>query len=172
VVSPIYFFNISRLSYDRNQPWEKEIDYYDNFVADVEVATPKSYIVPQEWRDVIQRLQWNRVGMQRATETKQLTVQIYHIKNVKTRPVPYEGHMFHDEVCLDARTEVVTVKAGDYLIDLNHAKARYEIETLEPQGHDSFFRWGFFNSILEKKKLFQSMCLRIPLLNCWKLNLA
>lgn len=28
------------------------------------------------------------------------------------------------------------------------------METLEPQGHDSFFRWGFFNSVLEKKEAF------------------
>jgi hypothetical protein len=28
------------------------------------------------------------------------------------------------------------------------------VETLEPQAHDSFFRWGFFNSILEKKEAF------------------
>jgi hypothetical protein len=154
VYSPSKLGNYTRLSYDRDQPWEKEIDYYDNFVADVEVATPKSYIVPQQWRDVIQRLQWNKVSMQRVTETKQMTVQTYHIQDVKTRSTPYEGHMFHDEVSLEVRTEVVTVNAGDYLIDLNQAKARYAIETLEPQGHDSFFRWGFFNSILEKKEAF------------------
>ena len=31
-------------------------------------------------------------------------------------------------------------------------RARYAVETLEPYGHDSFFRWGFFNSVLEKKE--------------------
>jgi hypothetical protein len=25
---------------------------------------------------------------------------------------------------------------------------------LEPLGHDSFFRWGFFNSVLEKKEAY------------------
>ena len=33
------------------------------------------------------------------------------------------------------------------------------VETLEPQAHDSFFRWGFFNSVLEKKSLFR-LCVR------------
>jgi hypothetical protein len=28
------------------------------------------------------------------------------------------------------------------------------IETLEPAAHDSFFRWGFFNSVLEKKEAY------------------
>ena len=35
---------------------------------------------------------------------------------------------------------------------LDQDNARYAVETLEPQGHDSFFRWGFFNSVLEKKE--------------------
>jgi hypothetical protein len=43
---------------------------------------------------------------------------------------------------------------GDYLIDLNQPQARYVMETLEPQAHDSFFRWGFFNSVLEKKEAY------------------
>ena len=47
-------------------------------------------------------------------------------------------------------------RAGDYLVHLNQANARYAVETLEPQGHDSFFRWGFFNSVLEKKEAFSN----------------
>jgi hypothetical protein len=43
---------------------------------------------------------------------------------------------------------------GDYLIPLDQANARYAIETLEPLAHDSFFRWGFFNSVMEKKEAF------------------
>jgi hypothetical protein len=43
---------------------------------------------------------------------------------------------------------------GDVLVHLNQWNARYAVETLEPQAHDSFFRWGFFNSILEKKEAF------------------
>lgn len=156
VYSPSKLGNYTRLSYDRSQPWEKEIDYYDHFVADVEVIVPQCYIVLQQWRDVIQRLKWNQVRMERITETSQLLVQTYHIQNVKSRLMPYEGHLFHDEVELEVRSEMVIVKEGDYMIPLNQAKARYAIETLEPQAHDSFFRWGFFNSILEKKEVFSN----------------
>jgi len=40
------------------------------------------------------------------------------------------------------------------LLSLDQANARYAVETLEPQAHDSFFRWGFFNSVLEKKEAY------------------
>jgi hypothetical protein len=45
-------------------------------------------------------------------------------------------------------------RAGDVLVHLDQPQVRYAVETLEPQAHDSFFRWGFFNSILEKKEAF------------------
>ena len=62
--------------------------------------------------------------------------------------------MFHDEVELARRRGRVGVRAGDYVVALDHDNARYAVEMLEPQGHDSFFRWGFFNSVLEKKEAY------------------
>jgi hypothetical protein len=62
--------------------------------------------------------------------------------------------MFHDDVQLERRRGVVTLRAGDYLVPLDQDNARYAVETLEPLAHDSFFRWGFFNSVLEKKEAY------------------
>jgi hypothetical protein len=143
-----------RLYYDRNEPWEKEIDYYDRFVADAVVRIPKAYVVPQQWRAVIERLQWNGVHMDRVESTRNADVQCYRIRAAKPRPGPYEGHMFHDEVELETYTDTIALQKGDYLIPLDQPNARYAIETLEPLAHDSFFRWGFFNSVLEKKEAF------------------
>lgn len=143
-----------RLYYDRNEPWEKEIDYYDKFVADAVVRIPKAYVVPQQWRAVIERLQWNGVQMERVQATRSADVQYYRVHTAKPRTGPYEGHMFHDEVELETHTATATLRAGDYLVSLNQPNARYAIETLEPLAHDSFFRWGFFNSVMEKKEGF------------------
>ncbi|MFA9275136.1 MAG: M14 family zinc carboxypeptidase [Candidatus Aquirickettsiella gammari] len=152
--SPSKIGNYMRLSYDRNQPWEKDIPYYDNFVEDVVVKTPKAYLIPQAWREAIERLEWNGVILRRLETNQEMHVQSYLVKQVKSRANAYEGQMFHDEVELTSVTEVIQARAGDYVLDLNQANARYAIETLEPQAHDSFFRWGFFNSVLEKKEAF------------------
>lgn len=146
--------NYQRLYYDKNEPWEKEIDYFDQFVPDVMVKVPKAYAIPQQWRAVIERLQWNGVQMERVESARTVDAQTYRIRSAKPRPGPYEGHMFHDVVELETRTTKVELKSGDYLIPLDQPNARYAIETLEPQAHDSFFRWGFFNSVLEKKEAF------------------
>ena len=59
-------------------------------------------------------------------------------------------------MALAARSETVHARAGDVWVPLDQPKARYIVETLEPAAHDSFFRWGFFNSVLEKKEAFSA----------------
>ena len=152
--SPSKIGNYTRLSYDRSKPWEKDIAYYDHFVADITVQTPKAYLIPRAWREAIERLRWNGVELTVLTEDQSLNVQSYMIRDVKSRVNAYEGHMYHDHVELEKREELIHARAGDVIVYLNQANARYAVETLEPQAHDSFFRWGFFNSVLEKKEAY------------------
>ncbi len=151
---PSVIGSYTRLAYDRSSPWERDIPYYNRFTADVSVPAPRAYVVPQAWREVIERLQWNGVQMEQLTEARSAPVQSYYIKSTRSRPNAYEGHMFHDELTLEKRSASVMLQPGDYWIPLDQDNARYAVETLEPQGHDSFFRWGFFNSVLEKKEAY------------------
>jgi hypothetical protein len=143
-----------RLYYDRNEPYERDIPHYNRFPADITVPAPQAYVVPQQWREVIERLRWNGVKLERVDTQRTQEVSTYRIAAVTSRSHAYEGHMFHDDVQLERRREIVTVRAGDYIVPLDQDQARYAVETLEPQAHDSFFRWGFFNSVLEKKEAY------------------
>ncbi len=154
VQRPSQLGNYSRLAYDRSQPWERDIAWFNRCVVDQEVATPKRYLIPQAWREVIERLQWNGVLLERLASDQTLHVLAHYIEAVRSRPEPYEGHLFHDEVRLSSRAVTIEARAGDVLVPLDQPNARYAVETLEPQAHDSFFRWGFFNSVMEKKEAF------------------
>lgn len=151
---PSVLGDYARLYYDRSSPWERDIAHYNRFKADATVSAPRAYIVPQAWREAIERLQWNGVQMERIDSERTIEVVCYHVASVASRPNAYEGHMFHDEVQLEKRRARVAVKPGDYLVPLDQDNARYVVETLEPLAHDSFFRWGFFNSVLEKKEAY------------------
>jgi hypothetical protein len=144
----------TRLWYDRTSPWERDIAWYNRFPADIHVPAPRAYVVPQQWREAIERLQWNGVQLLRVEADRMQEVDYYHIVSVASRPNAYEGHMFHDDVVLEKRRGQVQLRAGDYIVPLDQDNARYAVETLEPLGHDSFFRWGFFNSVLEKKEAY------------------
>jgi hypothetical protein len=151
---PSLIGDYTRLAYDRSAPWERDIKYYNSFPADVVVSTPRGYVVPQAWRAVLERLEWNGVRMERIDTARVVEAQYYHVVSVSSRAAAYEGHMYHDDMRLEKRSEPVTLQVGDFWIPLDQDNARYAVETLEPQGHDSFFRWGFFNSVLEKKEAF------------------
>ncbi|WP_338771749.1 M14 family zinc carboxypeptidase [Massilia sp. METH4] len=149
---PSVLGNYMRLSYDRSKPYEKDIPYFNRFLPDTVVQVPNAYAIPQAWREVIERLQWNGVRMTRVQAERQVEARYYQIGELSTRATAYEGHMFHDTVDVEARTGTFTLNAGDWIVPLDQDNARYAVETLEPQAHDSFFRWGFFNSVLEKKE--------------------
>jgi hypothetical protein len=132
------------------------------------VRAPKGYIVPQAWREAIERLQWNGVEMARFDDEQTVTAVLPHVRDLARHGLrrPYvprrraagSAHSF-------------TVQPGDYFIPLKQANARYAVETLEPQGHDSFFRWGFFNSVLEKKEASPTTCSKTWRWKCCKPNL-
>ncbi|MFS2036408.1 M14 family zinc carboxypeptidase [Polaromonas sp. CT11-55] len=166
VHSPSLLGNYRRLAYDRDQPWEREIDYFTHFAEEAVVRAPLAYVVPQAWRAVVERLDWNGVRMERLAAARTVQAQVSRIQAVQSRPGAYEGHMFHDELTLETSLQAVELQAGDWWVPLDQDKARYAVETLEPQAHDSFFRWGFFNSILEKKEhfsdyVFEDMALQL-----------
>ena len=144
----------TRLYYDRSSVWERDIAYYNRFPVDASVPAPQAYVVPQQWREAIERLEWNGVRMERIDADRVQNVAYYQIDSVTSRPTAYEGHMFHDDVVLERRHASVQLRAGDVLVPLDQDNARYAVETLEPLAHDSFFRWGFFNSVLEKKEAY------------------
>ncbi|MCG2584810.1 M14 family zinc carboxypeptidase [Massilia sp. TS11] len=152
--SPSKLGNYTRLSYDRSAPWEKDIPYFNRFVADISVDTPRAYLLPQAWRDVIERLEWNGVVCERLNAPRSFSGQAWHVASATPRPGPYEGHMYHEALTLERQPVQVEAQAGDVIVWLDRGAARYAVETLEPQAHDSFFRWGFFNSVLEKKEAY------------------
>jgi hypothetical protein len=80
-------------------------------------------------------------------------MQTYYIADYKTGARPYEGHYLHNNVKLNTiNNNRVKFYEGDYVIYTNQAINRYIVETLEPQGVDSFFTWGFFDSMLNQKE--------------------
>lgn len=143
-----------RLKYDRTQPFTKPVEYFNHFKAKAEITIPKAYVVPQGWHDVIDLLKLNNISMTRFKTDTTLTVASYKIVSYDTKNMPYEGHYQHYNTKVKANTENKTFKAGDYMIDTHQPGIRYLLETLEPEGPDSFFNWNFFDTILQQKEHF------------------
>ncbi|NCC72803.1 MAG: hypothetical protein EOM06_05345 [Sphingobacteriia bacterium] len=153
-ISPVT--GLPRFGFNREKPYDTIIPYYERHIPVKTVKAPEYYILPQAWEEVIERLSINRIEMKRFTKDTSVTVQRYIIKEVKTSPYKYNWHRNHTHVELGIATEKVVVMEGDYLIPVNQPANKYIVEMLEPEGQDSFFRWNFFDPVLEEREYYSS----------------
>lgn len=152
---PSAISGLDRLYYDQNAPFEKIIPFWNSYKSTINVSKPHAYILPQAYRDVIERLKWNGVEVKRLAENTTVSGDFYYIRDYKTRDA-YEGHYLHSKVEVETETMNWEYQKGDYVIFANQASNRYLIETLEPQAADSYFAWNFFEGILMQKEYFSS----------------
>ena len=143
-----------RLFYDRKKPFEKQIDYYGDFTPTLQVTIPESYVFPRSCWQIIEHLKRNKIEIQTLKHDTIFEVEEYRITDYKTMKNAYEGHYPHFDVKINSDTQKVSFKAGDFVVDLVQSGVKYLLETLEPQGVDSFFAWNFFDSILQQKEHF------------------
>jgi hypothetical protein len=151
---PSQVSGLPRLYYDRSKPYTKTIKYYDNYKATTFADKPVAYVIPQAWQKVIELFKLNNIVMNRLTHDTTLDLSMYYIGDYKTPSKPYEGHYLHSNVKLNPVRMKVKFYAGDYVVYTNQALNRYIVETLEPQGVDSFFAWNFFDSVLGEKEYY------------------
>jgi hypothetical protein len=147
---------LKRLYYDRDKPYTKTVKYWDNYKATDSVDKPLAYVIPQAWGKVIDLFKLNSVAMHRLTHDTTLNLQMYYIEDYKTPAKPFEGHYLHSNVKLNPVDMKVKFYEGDYVVYTNQPLNRYIVETLEPQGVDSFFAWNFFDSVLGEKEHFSN----------------
>ncbi|MFD0766337.1 M14 family zinc carboxypeptidase [Mucilaginibacter lutimaris] len=145
---------LKRLYYDREKPYTKTVKFYNTYQASATADKPVAYIIPQAWGKVIDLFRLNKVAMKRLSHDTTLSLQMYYIGDYKSGTRPYEGHYIHTNVSLNPVDAKVKFYEGDYVVYVNQPINRYIVETLEPQGVDSFFAWNFFDSILGQKEYF------------------
>ncbi len=143
-----------RLKYDQNQPFIKDVTYYNYYTPTATVTVPEKYIIPRGYWNVMQQLKNNNIKYSTIQKDTTYTVQVYRIKDYQTRNNAYEGHYPHYNTQVEVVTEEMPVKKGDYILKTQQAGIRYIMETLEPTAQDSFFNWNYFDTILQQKEGF------------------
>jgi hypothetical protein len=141
-----------RLHYNRSKPFTKNVPFYDTYVPLDEVTRPEAYIIPQGWHNIIDLLKLNQVDVKQLDKDVEMNVETYYIEKYESPKQPFEGHYWHTGVSLQTEKQTVSFKKGDWYIPVNQWTNRYIIETLEPKAVDSFFKWNFFDTILQAKE--------------------
>lgn len=145
-----------RLFYDRSKPFEKELTYWNSYKPTISAIAPEYYVIKKSWYQVIERLQANKVEMREIESDTSISAKTYKIKSMKSVSNSYEGHYYHYDIDLEEISMELSLSKGDILIPLNQDAKRYIIEMLEPLGEDSFLKWNFFDTVMERKEYFSS----------------
>jgi hypothetical protein len=145
-----------RLYYDEEKPFSKTIPYYKEYKPSLEITIPKAYVIPKSWWNVVELLKINNIQMTALEKDTEMEVESYRIGDFKTANETYEGHYPHSELQVVSKTQKIRFRKGDFVIDTGQPGVKYLLETLEPQGNDSFFTWNFFDSVLQQKEYFSA----------------
>jgi hypothetical protein len=139
-----------RVVYGR-EPLDLTIPMYDTFRVTAAVAPPLHYIVPIQWREVIDVLHAHGIHFRSLATSTSIEVESYRFVNVVWPSGPFEGrHMPRFEV--ERVTEVREFPAGSVVVPFAQPLGKLIMNLLEPQAPDSFAKWGFFNAIFEEKE--------------------
>lgn len=130
---------------------EKAGFYVNELVADQTVELPAGYVVPQEWTEVLSRLQFHGIEMRQIEDGVEIEAEVTRFEEVSFSTRPFEGRFMPS---YRQRTEVekADIRAGDYFVPVGQVLGRLAVHLLEPAATDSLMKWGFFNVIFEEKE--------------------
>ena len=143
-----------RIVYNHNKPYEKKIPYYKHYIPVKFINAPKAYILPQSHPEIIERLKYNNVEMSQLEKDTIIELSVTYIDDYKTSTRQNNAHFPHYDVKIHREKQKIQCYSGDYLILMNQKANRYIVQMLEPQGMDSFFKWNFYDEILETREYF------------------
>lgn len=133
------------------KPLNITIPRFDEGRVVTSVAPPLYYIIPPEWKDVINVLQMHGVKFETIKKPLTIEVESYHLTQPKWATASFENRV--TLTCKQTPvTETRTYPAGSVIVPMAQEAANVAIHLLEPNGPDSFVYWGFFDSVFEQKE--------------------
>lgn len=134
-----------------NKPIEIEIPIFNQCKSKVKINVPEAYIIPTEYKFVIDKLKLHEVKIFRCNNYTMLEVERYRFSNVTFAKRPYEGKQ-QPSFSTELYKEKVHIGKNYFLVPTNQRTLRVIVNMLEPEAVDSLVHWGFFNHIFERKE--------------------
>jgi hypothetical protein len=139
-----------KLTYGK-APLNITIPKFDEAKVTASVAPPLYYIIPPQYKDVIEVLRLHGVKFTRLAKPLTTEVESYQLTEPKWAISSFENHItvtFKQAPLKESRTYA----AGSVVVPMAQESANVAIHLLEPAGPDSFVYWGFFNAVFEQKE--------------------
>ncbi len=128
------------------------IPYFDKTKPNLFARLPEAYIIPAEWKTVIDRLELQGIKIKRLARDTTLTISTWKFSSPKWQYNPYEGR--HPLTSFESNEISISrdFSAGSAIVDMAQPGAKIIAHLLEPKGNGSLLYWGFFDAIFEQKE--------------------
>ncbi|HKC66169.1 MAG TPA: hypothetical protein VKB86_21165, partial [Pyrinomonadaceae bacterium] len=133
------------------KPQDVTVPLYDESKVAASVSPPLYYIVPPQWKSVIDVLKAHGLHLKQTLAPATIEVESYRFSDVKFASSPFEGRVMPSYKSNLVR-ERRNFPAGSVVVPVAQASGQVAIHLLEPDAPDSFVAWGFFNAIFEHKE--------------------
>jgi hypothetical protein len=120
------------------------------FVPSKTVARPAAYLIRQEQRALINKLDQHGITIERLIEARSFTGEIDTVVSVSKTESPDVGTMRREEsvVAVERRQGSVDGRRGDILVRTDQTLGTLAVYLLEPESDDGLVRWGYLDAIL------------------------
>ncbi|HCH43006.1 MAG TPA: carboxypeptidase, partial [Algoriphagus sp.] len=128
-------------------------------LMDVPVQTvpiPKAYWISSEWSEVIEKLQLHGIEMEILSEPKDIRLEYSKVMDFKMGSQPYEGLMRVQEFSSEKIYRTQTFLSGSARVKTDQALGELAVILLEEESVDSFFQWGYFNSVFSQTEYMET----------------
>jgi len=135
------------------------LPYYCKTHVKTSVTLPYAYIIPAEWKTVIDRIRIHGIQMKTLSKDTMIPISTCRFKNPKWQEDPYEGRHPMTNIAFEEITENRYFPAGSVVVETLQPAGRIIPHLLEPLGNGSFLFWGFFDATFEQKEYAESYVL-------------
>ena len=142
-------------AYDTTRPETRRTMRFRATRPEKILAVPKEYIIPAQYKEVIDIVKAHGFEMSLLKSEKTLKVSTYRFDNVSFAPLPSEGRCRVAHFDVVEITKDVTFPKGSAVVKTTQNGIRLLMNLLEPEMQGSLFEWGFFNNVLQRVEYFE-----------------
>lgn len=142
-------------AYDTTRPETRRTMRFRATRPEKSLVVPKEYIIPAQYKEVINIVKAHGFEMSLLKSEKTLKVSTYRFDNVLFSPMPSEGRCRVAQFDAEEITKKVTFPKGSAVVKTSQNGIRLLMNLLEPEMQGSLFEWGFFNNVLQRVEYFE-----------------
>ena len=125
------------------------------------VAVPQFYWIPEQYHTVIERLKSHGILMTQLEENKTKNVIQLISQDHKLSDNTFESRQMVDSKFI-SKLKRMEIEEGTYQVATDQELGRLAVALLDPRAPDSFFAWGYFNSMFQRTEYIESYAM-IPM---------